>query len=348
MVSKKFTYKDSGVDLEISDQVVKSIQPLAERVRRPEVIADIGPFSGMFELKNFKKPVLVSASDGVGTKLKIAFMVNKHDTIGIDLVAMCINDIITSGAEPLFFLDYIATGKIKPDKITEIVKGIVKGCKIAGCSLIGGETAEMPGLYNTDDYDLAGFAVGAVEKDDIIDSKYVESGDVIIGLASSGLHSNGYSLCRKIFFDEYKLSPFSHINCLNRPLFQELLEPTKIYVNAIKTIKKDFQIKSIANITGGGFIKNIPRSIPKEFQANIYEYSWDIPQIFKVIQNMSGLEYHEMFNIFNMGIGMTLVVSSKDADEILKRLTDTNNQAFQIGKISRLKSKNRVVFINKN
>jgi len=347
MNKDKITYKDSGVDLSTADQIVRKIQPLAERVKRPEVISDIGPFSGMFDLKNFNKPVLVSSSDGVGSKLKIAYMVNKHDTIGIDLVAMCVNDIITNGAEPLFFLDYIATGKLNTNKITEIVKGIITGCKIAGCSLIGGETSEMPGLYADDEYDLAGFAVGAVEKDEIIKPKFIESGDVIIGLSSSGLHSNGYSLCRKILFDHCNLSPFSHINCLHHPLFEELLKPTKIYVNQVLETKKEFTIKSIANITGGGFIKNIPRSIPKEFQANIYNYSWEIPQIFTVIQSMSRLEKSEMFEVFNMGIGMTFVVKEKESVDIVKKLNNTGCESFIIGKVSRKKQKQSVVFIDK-
>lgn len=347
MINNKACYEDASFNLDLSDQVVKNIQPLAERVRRPEVISDIGPFSGLFELKKYNQPVIVSSTDGVGTKLKVAFMVNKHDTIGIDLVAMSVNDIITSGAQPLFFLDYISSGKIYPDKIIEIVKGIVNGCKIANCSLIGGDTSQMPGVYNDDEYELAGFAVGVVEKDAIIDSRFVESGDDIIGLASSGLHCHGFNICRKLFFDNYKLSPFSHINCLNRSLFEELLEPTKIYSREILAIKEEFQIKAIANITEGGFIKNIPRSIPKDLQANIYNYSWELPQIFNVIKNMSELEYQEMLGIFNMGIGMTLIVKKKESSEILKRLENLNCKAYLIGKISRKKQLNRVAFIDK-
>lgn len=348
MNHEKITYKDSGVDLNAGKEVIKRIQPLAERVRRPEVLSSIGPFSGMFELKNFKNPVLVSSTDGVGTKLKIALNVNKINTIGIDLVAMCVNDIITSGAEPLFFLDYIASGKINPDKVAELVKGIVEGCKIAGCSLIGGETAEMPSMYNHEDYDLAGFAVGAVEKEEIFDSKYIEPGDSIIGLASSGLHSNGFSLCRRLFFDQYKLSPFGHVNGIHRPLFEELLEPTKIYVNEILSLKKEFKIKSAAHITGGGFIDNIPRSIPPEFQATIYNYSWEITPIFKAIQNMAKLDNYEMFNVFNMGIGMIIVVNRKDTDAIINHLDNNGCKAYHIGKISRKKHKDKVVFIDKH
>lgn len=348
MNEEKITYKDSGVDLNAGQEVIKRIQPLAERVRRPEVLSSIGPFSGMFELKNYKNPVLVSSTDGVGTKLKIALNVNKINSIGIDLVAMCVNDIITTGAEPLFFLDYIASGKINPDKIAELVKGIVDGCKVAGCSLIGGETSEMPSMYNQDDYDLAGFAVGAVEKDEIFDSKFIESGDSIIGLASSGLHSNGFSLCRKLFFYEYKLSPFSHVNGIHRPLFEELLEPTKIYVDEILSIKKEFKIKGAAHITGGGFIENIPRCIPSEFQATIFNYSWEITPIFKTIQQMARLDDSEMFNVFNMGIGMIIVVDKKDTDAIIKKLANKDCKAYYIGKISRKKHKDKVVFIDKN
>lgn len=342
----KLTYKDAGVDLESGYKVERNIQSLADRFKRPEVISNIGGFAGMFELKKYTKPVLVSSADGVGTKLKIASMVNKHDTIGIDLVAMCVNDIITCGAEPLFFLDYIATGKINVDSLNDIAKGIVTGCKEAGCSLIGGETSEMPGVYCNNEYDLAGFTVGVVEKDHIIDAKNVESGDIIIGLASSGIHSNGFSLCRKLFFEHNKFSPFSYINCLNRPLFEELLEPTKIYVKPVLEIIREFEIKSIANITGGGFIKNIPRSIPFEYQANIFHSSWEIPTIFEIIQNMADLEQIEMFNVFNMGIGMTLIVKDKEADEILKSLSNKNCQAYKIGKISRKKTDQRIAFVD--
>ncbi|MGD9581371.1 MAG: phosphoribosylformylglycinamidine cyclo-ligase [Vampirovibrionia bacterium] len=342
------TYKDSGVDLNTSKEVIKKIQPLAERVRRPEVISSIGPFSGMFELKNYKNPILVSSTDGVGTKLKIALNVNKLNTIGIDLVAMCVNDIITSGAEPLFFLDYIASGKINPDKVTEIVTGIVEGCKIANCSLIGGETAEMPSMYNQDDYDLAGFALGAVEKDEVFDPKYIEPGDSIIGLESSGLHSNGFSLCRKLFFDKYKLSPFSHLNGTYRPLFEELLEPTRIYVNEILSLKKEFKIKSAAHITGGGLIENIPRCIPAEYKATIYEYSWEIKPVFKTIQNMANLDNEEMFSVFNMGIGMVIVVDKEDTEEILKFLDKLGCKSYLIGKISRKKYNEKITFTQKH
>lgn len=348
MNKEKLTYKDTGVDVDAGQEVVKRIQPLAERVKRPEVLSGIGPFSGMFELKNYKKPVLVSSTDGVGTKLKIAQSVDKHDTIGIDLVAMCVNDLITCGAEPLFFLDYIATGKVNPDVITEIVKGIVQGCQQSKCSLIGGETAEMPGMYSEEEYDLAGFSVGVIEKDEIIDQRFIESGDVIIGLASSGIHSNGYSLCRKLFFEKHKLSPFSYIDGIEKQLFEELLEPTKIYVKEILDLKKSFPLKSIAHITGGGFYENIPRSIPKEFQANIYNYSWDIPRIFKSIQKMANLEADDMFGTFNMGIGMTVVVEEKYAQGVIKNIQNNNWQAFIIGKVSRKKVNSRVVFIDKN
>lgn len=347
MTKEKLTYKDTGVDVDAGQEVVKRIQPLAERVKRPEVLSGIGPFSSMFELKNYKKPVLVSSTDGVGTKLKVAQLVDKHDSIGIDLVAMCVNDLITCGAEPLFFLDYIATGKVKPDTITEIVKGIVQGCKESHCSLIGGETAEMPGMYSEEEYDVAGFSVGVIEKDEIIDQRFIESGDVIIGLASSGIHSNGYSLCRKLFFDKLKLSPFSHVDGMDRQLFEELLEPTKIYVKEILDLKKEFSLKSIAHITGGGFYENLPRSIPKEFQANIYNNSWEVPAIFNTIQKMANLEKEDMFGTFNMGIGMTVIVEDKYAQAVVEAVKNNNWPAYIIGKVSKKKVSNRVSFIDK-
>lgn len=348
MNNERLTYKNSGVDINSGYTVTKNIKFYAEKTNRAEVISSLGSFCGMFNIKNnYNNPVLVSSTDGVGTKLKVAFMVDKHDTIGIDLVAMCVNDIITVGAEPLFLLDYIASDKIDVTRITEIIKGISKGCIEANCSLIGGETAEMPGFYHSFEYDLAGFVVGIVEKNKIIDYKNVESDNIIIGLESSGLHSNGYSLCRKIFFDEYKLSPFSYINCLNKPLFEELLKPTLIYVNVVQEINNNFNIKSIAHITGGGLIENIPRSIPNDLQANIINYSWEIPPIFKVIQNMSGLYNLEMFNIFNMGIGLTLVVKDHDADNILKKIKEIGFNAYKIGYISKCKTKERISFVDK-
>lgn len=265
-MSKTLTYKKAGVDIDEGERFVRRISPMVKKTFRPEVITDIGSFSALFKLdKKYKNPVLVSGTDGVGTKLKIAFMMGKHDTVGIDLVAMCVNDILTSGAEPLFFLDYFATGKLKSEKAFEVIKGIVKGCKDAGCSLIGGETAEMPGFYSEGEYDLSGFAVGVVDKKNIIDGSKIKAGDAIIGLASSGLHSNGYSLVRKIFFDVKKMDISSYVPDLGRTIGAELLKPTTIYVKAVKGLKDKITIKGMAHITGGG--------IPATFQGYCLQVS---------------------------------------------------------------------------
>jgi phosphoribosylformylglycinamidine cyclo-ligase len=333
-MSKKLTYKNAGVDIDKGEKFVRLISPMIKKTFRTEVLTEIGSFSALFKLdiKKYKEPVLVSGTDGVGTKLKIAFLMNKHDTVGIDLVAMCVNDILTSGAEPLFFLDYLATGKLEPEKASEIIKGIVKGCKEAGCSLIGGETAEMPGFYDGGEYDLSGFAVGIVDREKIIDGSEIKEGDVIIGIASNGLHSNGYSLVRKLFFDLKKMSMDMFIPDLNATLGEELLKPTRIYVKAFNILKNKIKIKGMAHITGGGIPGNLPRIFPKGIYAKIETNLWSVPYIFSYIKNLGKISDEEMKKTFNLGIGFALVISKKSAEAAVKILNNFGYQAFIIGK----------------
>jgi phosphoribosylformylglycinamidine cyclo-ligase len=301
------------------------------------VLTDIGGFGGLFSLHadKYQKPTLVASTDGVGTKLKLAFMMDKHDTVGIDLVAMCVNDIVVQGAEPLFFLDYMATGKLAPEKAQEVIKGIAEGCIQAGCALIGGETAEMPGFYSAGEYDLAGFTVGIVDNNAIIDGSTITVGDRLIGLASSGLHSNGYSLARKIFFDRLGLSVEAQMEELHRTIGEELLEPTRIYVKTILNLLRDFEVKGMAHITGGGLVENVPRMLPKNCQAIIQKDSWSKPAIFEVIRQAGNIEEMEMYRTLNYGIGMVLVVPEKEVDEILVRLSGLKETAFVIGEIAK-------------
>ncbi len=280
---KSVTYKDAGVDIDAGNRFVQMIKPLVKATSRPEVLTDIGGFGGLFSLNadKYRKPTLVASTDGVGTKLKLAFMMDKHDTVGIDLVAMCVNDIVVQGAEPLFFLDYLATGKLSPEKAADIVKGISEGCIQAGCALIGGETAEMPGMYSDGEYDLAGFTVGVVDNTAIIDGSSITVGDSLIGIGSSGLHSNGYSLARKIFFERMNLSLDASLEGLERPLGEELLTPTRIYVKTILNLLRDFQIKGMAHITGGGIVENVPRVLPRHCRAVVEKAGWEKPAIFE-------------------------------------------------------------------
>lgn len=333
----EITYKDAGVDIDAGDRLVENIKRLAKKTSRPEIISGIGGFGALFsgKFKGYRDPVLVSATDGVGTKLKLAFMMNRHDTIGIDLVAMNVNDIITSGAEPLFFLDYFATGKLNISTAKNVIKGIVNGCEEAGCALIGGETAEMPGIYNQNEYDLAGFAVGVVERKGIISGSSIKPGDSIIGIASSGLHSNGYSLARKVLFDELQLKPESRIAGFKKSLGEELLTPTRIYVKTIMALKKRFAIKGIAHITGGGFIENIPRILPDNYKAVIYKNKWEVSFIFKFIQNGGRFSETEMFRTFNCGIGMVIVVSKGDTNKVITRLKGLREKAYLIGEVAK-------------
>jgi len=333
-MSNTLTYKKAGVDIDEGDRFVRLISPLVRKTFRKEVVNDIGSFNALFklDLKKYKNPVLVSGTDGVGTKLKIAFMIDKHDTIGIDLVAMCVNDILTSGAEPLFFLDYFATGKLKADKAADVIKGIVKGCKESGCSLIGGETAEMPGFYPEGEYDLSGFAVGVVDKNRIIDGSGIKSGDTIIGIASNGIHSNGYSLVRKLFFDIKKMRADSNIPELKSGLGKELLKPTRIYVKAFMALRDKVKIKGMAHITGGGISGNLPRIFPEGICADIKTDSWPVPKIFTLIRKLGNVPEKDMRKTFNMGIGYIIVVSGVEAEQAVALLKKSGYRAFIIGR----------------
>jgi phosphoribosylformylglycinamidine cyclo-ligase len=294
----------------------------------------IGGFGGLFALKKYKNPVLVSGTDGVGTKLKIAFLTNKHDTVGIDLVAMCVNDIVVQGAEPLFFLDYFATGKLKPEEHSAVVKGIAEGCRQAGCALIGGETAEMPSFYAQDEYDLAGFAVGVVEKKHLIDGSRIKSGDVLVGLASSGLHSNGFSLVRKVLFDKAGYGVGDTLKELGHaPLGHVLLTPTRIYAKTVLALLKEFDIHGMAHITGGGITENTPRMLPKGAQALIRKNAWAVHPIFRLIQKKAGVDDEEMYRDFNMGIGMIIAVPKKQAEAVIKKAVKLGETAVPIGEV---------------
>jgi phosphoribosylformylglycinamidine cyclo-ligase len=331
------TYEDAGVNIDTANQFVERIKPLIKTTARKEVVSGIGGFGGLFrfDTAKMKNPILVSSTDGVGTKLKIAQMMDKHDTIGIDLVAMSVNDVIVQGAEPLFFLDYLATGKIELETSVQIVDGIVQGCKQAGCTLLGGETAEMPGFYQAGEYDLAGFCVGAVEADKLIDGSTISINDRVIGLASSGLHSNGFSLARKVLLEKGKLPIDYCMPGLAKPVGLELLEPTRIYVKSLLNVFKNFNIKGLVHVTGGGFYDNIPRIIPDVCRCVIARDSWNIPPIFSAIQNIGNVEDKEMFRVFNMGIGMMLIVSEKECQEILDRLKVLGENAYLIGAIEK-------------
>ncbi|WHY67437.1 phosphoribosylformylglycinamidine cyclo-ligase [Neobacillus sp. SuZ13] len=326
-------YKQAGVNIEAGYEAVERMKKHVQKTARAGVLGSLGGFGGMFDLSalQLKEPVLVSGTDGVGTKLMIAFWMDQHDTIGIDAVAMCVNDIVVQGAEPLFFLDYIACGKAQPGKIEAIVKGIADGCEQAGCALIGGETAEMPGLYSENEYDLAGFTVGACEKSQLITGETIQEGDVLIGLASSGIHSNGYSLVRKVFNDWSLLDFVDELGCT---LGEELLKPTKIYVKPILSALKKFQLKGMAHITGGGFIENIPRMLPEGLGAELNEKSWEIPPIFKLISSHGQIDYQEMYNIFNMGIGMVIAVNREDAADVLEHFRQSGETASEIGVVT--------------
>ncbi|ANB59553.1 phosphoribosylformylglycinamidine cyclo-ligase [Anoxybacteroides amylolyticum] len=327
-------YKRAGVDIEAGYKAVSLMKKHVQKTARPEVIGGLGGFGGMFDLSKFRydEPVLVSGTDGVGTKLMLAFLLDKHDTIGIDCVAMCVNDIVVQGAEPLFFLDYIACGKAVPEKIAQIVKGISDGCVQAGCALIGGETAEMPGMYQADEYDVAGFAVGIAEKAELITGETIQAGDALIGLASNGIHSNGYSLVRKILLEEARLD-LQETYGLSLSLGEELLKPTRIYVKPVLSVRKEFPIKGMAHITGGGFVENIPRMLPKGVCAEIDYGSWPIPPIFDLLQEKGKLVRQEMFNIFNMGIGLVMAVDSEMIQPLLEQLEQLGEKAYLIGRI---------------
>ncbi|HOJ13875.1 MAG TPA: phosphoribosylformylglycinamidine cyclo-ligase [Deltaproteobacteria bacterium] len=329
------TYRDAGVDIDKQNQLVRAIKSSVRSTHGPEVIGGIGGFAGLFKLDTgaYTDPILVSSTDGVGTKLKIAFMADNHSTVGIDLVAMVVNDLVVVGAQPLFFLDYFATGALSLERAKAVISGITRGCAEAGCALIGGETAEMPGFYREDEYDLAGFGVGVVDAEKIIDGSRIAAKDVIIGIHSSGLHSNGFSLVRKVLFERAKLRVDDYLEDIGRTLAEELLTPTRIYVKSVLNVIRSFEIKGIVHITGGGFVDNIPRVLPSRSCARIRKGSWEVPPIFRFIQEVGKIEDHEMYRTFNMGVGMILIVSPKDADDVMLRLKGLKETADIIGYI---------------
>ena len=329
-------YKKAGVDIEAGYKSVELMKEHVKKTMRPEVLGGLGGFAGAFDLsgiKNMEEPVLLSGTDGCGTKVKLAFVMDKHDTIGIDAVAMCVNDIACSGGEPLFFLDYIACGKNYPEKIASIVSGVAEGCLQSECALVGGETAEHPGLMPEDDYDLAGFAVGVVDKKDIIDGSTIKTGDTLIGIASSGVHSNGFSLVRKVF-EMTKESLDAYYDELGKTLGEALIEPTRIYVKALKNVKNaGVRIKGCSHITGGGFFENVPRMLPENVRAVIKKDSYPVPALFDLIQKNGNIEEHMMYNTFNMGLGMVIAVNPKDVETTMKAIEEAGDKCYVVGNI---------------
>ena len=330
--SKAFTYRDAGVDIDAGDALVENIKPFAKRTMRPEVMAGIGGFGALCGLPaKYKEPILVSGTDGVGTKLKLAFELNRHDTIGIDLVAMSVNDILTQGAEPLFFLDYFACGKLDVATATDVVKGIATGCEQSGCALIGGETAEMPGMYPSGEYDLAGFAVGVVEKSKIINGSTIQAGDMVLGLASSGAHSNGYSLIRRIIAEK-KVDLTAKLD--GRPLSEVILAPTRIYVKPVLQLMQSIDVKGLAHITGGGIVDNVPRVLTEGLTAHIDGKSWPRPPLFTWLQEQGNVAEAEMLRVFNCGIGMVIIVAAADAESAAAKLHAAGETVWPIGRIA--------------
>ncbi|MGO4949955.1 phosphoribosylformylglycinamidine cyclo-ligase [Paenibacillus sp. DRB1-1] len=329
-------YKNAGVDIAAGNEAVERMKKHVKRTFRPEVLTDLGGFGALFGLNKdkYEEPVLVSGTDGVGTKLKLAFAMDRHDTIGIDAVAMCVNDIIVGGAEPLFFLDYLACDKVVPEKIEAIVAGIAEGCHQSGCALVGGETAEMPGMYSEGEYDIAGFTVGIVDKSKIINGSSITPGDTVIGLASSGVHSNGFSLVRKLLLEQQGYDLHDEIEGLNGKLGDVLLEPTKIYVKSVLALLDKVKVKGMAHITGGGFIENIPRVLPDHVNVDIEHGTWPILPIFQLMQEKGAISNKDMFTTFNMGIGMVIVISEEHAQTALEVLKEQGEAAYVIGKVT--------------
>jgi len=329
------TYKDSGVDITKGNQLIEKIKPIAKSTLRPGVLGGLGGFGAMFEipLEKYKNPVLISGTDGVGTKLKVAEMLNKHDTIGIDLVAMCVNDLIVQGAEPLFFLDYYATGSLNPEIATSVIEGIGEGCRQSGCSLIGGETAEMPGMYNGEEYDLAGFCVGIVDKNQVIDGSKVNEGDHIVALGSSGPHSNGYSLIRKVL--EKSTPSAEQLN--------SLIEPTRIYVKSILSLSNSLPVHAISHITGGGLLENIPRVLPDHLSAKLNSNSWSQPEIFKWLQKEGNIDSHEMYRVLNCGVGMVVIISKESSSQAIEHLSACGENAWLIGEVVHSKGEQVII-----
>ena len=346
--TKKLTYKDAGVDTKEGERAVTLMKDHVKRTFNENVLTGLGSFGSLFQIDvaTMSQPVLVSGTDGVGTKLKIAFMMDKHDTVGIDCVAMCVNDVLCQGAKPLFFLDYIATGKVKAEKIADIVKGIAEGCRQSGSALVGGETEEMPDFYGEGEYDMAGFSVGMVDKEKIITGEHVAEGNVIIGIASSGIHSNGYSLVRKVFFDKMNMKVDTYVDELGQTLGEALLTPTKIYAAACNAVLPKYDVKGIVHITGGGFFENIPRILPEGLAAKIKVGTWKVPPIFPYIKKCGNIDKIEMFSTFNMGVGMMMIASAKDADAAVKDLRAAGETADIIGQIVKSDSE-RVILEDK-
>ncbi|OOF68729.1 phosphoribosylformylglycinamidine cyclo-ligase [Rodentibacter caecimuris] len=344
MSKPSLSYKDAGVDINAGNELVERIKPHVKRTTRPEVMGGLGGFGALCAIPGkYKEPILVSGTDGVGTKLRLAIDLKKHDTIGIDLVAMCVNDLVVQGAEPLFFLDYYATGKLDVDVASDVIKGIAEGCEQSGCALVGGETAEMPGMYHTGDYDLAGFCVGVVEKSEIIDGSRVKVGDALIALSSSGPHSNGYSLIRKVI-EVAGINPANE-QLAGKSLSEQVLAPTKIYVKSVLQLIKQTDVHAIAHLTGGGFWENIPRVLPKHVKAVINEQSWEWQPIFKWLQEQGNIDTHEMYRTFNCGVGMIIALPQEDVETALGLLKQAGENAWLIGKIESAKEDEKQVVI---
>ena len=332
---EKMTYRDAGVDIDAGNESVSLIKDSVRATYRPEVLGDLGGFGGLFALRaqDYREPVLVSGTDGVGTKLRLAFLLNRHDTIGQDAVAMCVNDILVQGAEPLFFLDYLAVGKLEPAQVADVVSGVARACKESGCALIGGETAEMAGFYPVGEYDIAGFAVGVVERERLITSARVKAGDVLLGLPSSGVHSNGYSLVRKIVFEHKGFCGDEYMEELGRSIGEELLTPTRLYPQVCLPLIRDFDLHGMVHITGGGFYENIPRALPDEMGAEVDAAAWEMPAVFRLLQEWGNVDWAEMYRTFNMGIGMVLIASEEEAARIEAHLGAQHETVFRIGRV---------------
>ncbi len=334
-MNKKATYKEAGVNIDAANEAVQRLKGYIKSTFTPGVLTEVGSFGGMYQpdLGGMERPVLVSSIDGVGTKLKIAFMMNKHDTVGHDIVNHCVNDILVQGARPIFFMDYFATGQLSPQVVVEVVKGISDACKAAGCALLGGETAEMPGLYLGGEYDLAGCIVGMVDRSKIVDGSKVQPGDALIGIASDGLHTNGFSLVRHIFFDTMKFRADQEVPQLGGILGDVLLTPHRCYANPVHAIMNEFDIRGMAHITGGGFYDNIPRALPEDCQAVVYRRNWEVPTLFRVIQELGNVAEAEMYRTFNMGVGYVLIAPREQSTQIISRLAELGETAYLIGEV---------------
>lgn len=333
---KPLSYRDAGVDIDAGNQTVENIREAVKATYRPEVLGDLGGFGGLFALdtSRYRRPVLVAGTDGVGTKLDIAFRMNRHDTIGRDVVAMCVNDVLAQGAEPLFFLDYLAVGRLDPTQAAQVVKGVAEACRESGCALIGGETAEMAGFYRPGEYDIAGFCVGVAERDRLLPLEdMMAPGDVVLGLASSGLHSNGFSLVRKICFERMGFSVTDHIPELGRTLGEELLTPTRLYPKIVLPLLERFVIKGIVHLTGGGFFENLPRALPEGLAMRLDSRAWEVPPIFRLLQKWGGVETREMFRTFNMGVGLALVAAEAEAAALADALRAAGEEVFRLGRL---------------